>query len=562
MSIEVIDIGPQAGPQEQFVASDADITFYGGQAGAGKTAGLLLCAMQHIDNPRYGAVVFRRTEKQIRMEGAIWDESMNFFGLPGIDGTARTSKLEWDFPSGAGIGFRGCEHEKNVTDWQGAQIPFIGFDEVTHFTKNIFFYLITRNRSTCGVMSHVRATCNPIPVDDEVGGWVHKFLQWWIDPESGLAIEERSNVKRWFITRNDEWLWCDSKEECFEKYRVKELPLDHKKQIKPKSVTFIAAKLSDNPMMEEKDPEYRSNLEMQPEHIRQQLLEGNWNARPRAGTFFKVGMIKPAEAVPADLRLARGWDLAYTDGAGDWTVGIKLGEKDGVFYILDMARGQWETSYRDSVILQKAELDNESQYCPIRVPSDPAAGKAEGERLVRLLRPHTVTAVPVSGRGDKQVRAAGLSAQINAGNFRIVKAPWADGLLQRLDQFPTNGVPDDDVDSLAETFAELCKPRITAVVADSPRKKTATDEQSRFNALVPHSMRDYWEQLIANEPLAAEWKSVSTFLADVGKRPSEEHLVRPINENELLGPGNWFWGLPGDPIPELKPKRRIAAVGG
>jgi hypothetical protein len=36
-----IVIAPQEGPQEKFVASDADIVIYGGQAGGGKTFGLL-----------------------------------------------------------------------------------------------------------------------------------------------------------------------------------------------------------------------------------------------------------------------------------------------------------------------------------------------------------------------------------------------------------------------------------------------------------------------------------------------------------------------------------------
>ena len=41
-------IRPQAGPQEQFLASAADIAIYGGGAGGGKTFALLLEPLRHI----------------------------------------------------------------------------------------------------------------------------------------------------------------------------------------------------------------------------------------------------------------------------------------------------------------------------------------------------------------------------------------------------------------------------------------------------------------------------------------------------------------------------------
>ncbi|MGO8672480.1 MAG: hypothetical protein ACLQVD_14085 [Capsulimonadaceae bacterium] len=40
---------PQKGPQEDFLASKADIAVYGGSAGGGKTYGLLLDAVKSID---------------------------------------------------------------------------------------------------------------------------------------------------------------------------------------------------------------------------------------------------------------------------------------------------------------------------------------------------------------------------------------------------------------------------------------------------------------------------------------------------------------------------------
>jgi len=68
--------------------------------------------------------------------------------------------------SGAGrsagkIKFSHLQFETTVYDWQGAQITLICFDELTHFTAHQFFYMVSRNRSTCGVRPYIRATCNP-----------------------------------------------------------------------------------------------------------------------------------------------------------------------------------------------------------------------------------------------------------------------------------------------------------------------------------------------------------------------------------------------------------------
>jgi hypothetical protein len=72
-------IRPQPGPQEAFLASPADIVIYGGAAFGGKTFALLLEATRHSENPAFGAVIFRRTTKQVRTEGGLWDTSEELF---------------------------------------------------------------------------------------------------------------------------------------------------------------------------------------------------------------------------------------------------------------------------------------------------------------------------------------------------------------------------------------------------------------------------------------------------------------------------------------------------
>ncbi len=447
---------PHSGPQQQFIDTDAQIAIYGGQAGGGKTWALLAEAARYIHVPGYGAVIFRRTSPQITNEGGLWDESMAIY--PQLDGVPLHT-LDWVFSKTAGcpanIGFRHLQYETDKLAWQGTQIAMLGFDELTHFTESQFFYLLSRNRTTCGVTPYVRATTNPTCADDPIGGWVNRLIAWWIDQETGLAIPNRSGKVRYFIRRQGELIWGDTQDELLSRYGRADLGIHHKDQtVQPKSLTFIPAALSDNPTLIEKDPTYRANLEALPEIDRQRLAEGNWNAKVQSGLFFKVAQLEIVQALPAVLGCCRAWDLAATEGAGDWTVGVKLcRDRQKNFYIADIQRGQWECGYRDKVIRLTSDLDGS---CTIRIPQDPgAAGKSETQRLIKMLAGHDVKALSISK--SKEARARGFASQVNVGNVKLLAADWNNGLIQRLNAFPTRGIPDDEVDALADAFQALAE---------------------------------------------------------------------------------------------------------
>lgn len=141
---------------------------------------------------------------------------------------------------------------------------YLGFDELTHFTESQFFYLVSRNRSTCGIRPYIRATCNP-----DAGSWVATFIQWWIG-DDGLPIAERSGKLRYFVRDEEDSLtWGDSREELIERF-----PQYDASQIL--SVTFVPATLDDNPALTNKDPGYRAKLLAMPRIERLRLLGGNW----------------------------------------------------------------------------------------------------------------------------------------------------------------------------------------------------------------------------------------------------------------------------------------------
>ena len=223
----------------------------------------------------------------IRAEGGLWDASEKLYNH--IDGAhSRRTQLEWQFDSGVKIKFSHLEYEKNIYDWQGSEIPFIGFDELTHFTRKMFFYLLSRNRSTCGVKPYVRATCNPDP-----DSWVRDFIDWWIG-DDGFPIPERQGVVRYFTVDNDNYIWGSTMAECIKKSShiigalvdkatesAKERGIEAtiKAEDFVKSATFIGGSIYDNQELLKIDPGYLGNLNTQDEATKARLLGGNWNVK-------------------------------------------------------------------------------------------------------------------------------------------------------------------------------------------------------------------------------------------------------------------------------------------
>jgi hypothetical protein len=298
---------PQKGPQTKFMQSRADIAIYGGAAGGGKTWALLLQPIKHSANPEFSAVFFRRSTVQVRNPGALWDESFKLY--PGSGAEPFTATLEWKFPSGAKVKFAHLEYDKTVLEWQGAQLPLICFDELTHFTAAQFWSMTARNRSVGTVTPYIRATCNP-----DADSWVAELVAWWIDPETGLPIEDRSAQLRWFVRVGDRLEWAGAKTELE----------DQHPGLVPRSLTFVAASLKDNKALTSADPEYRAKLLALPRVERERLLYGNWKIRAAAGLLFNRAWCPVVDAAPAGLAVKRGWDLAATPKTEtndpDWTL--------------------------------------------------------------------------------------------------------------------------------------------------------------------------------------------------------------------------------------------------
>lgn len=464
-----IELRPQPGPQIAAHASSADVLVYGGAAGGGKTRYLVTEPLRHVGVFGFSAVIFRRVLTNAKKAGGLWDEMTEIYPL--FDGFPRTHESEWRFPRGSKINVGSIQYENTKLEWQGAQICYLAFDELSHFSESMFWYMFSRNRSKCGVRPYIRATTNPVPEEDEQAGWVNRLVSWWIDQDTGYPIPERSGVLRWFVRNAGDLVWSDTKEELTERF-----PCDCGRQLagedghdpgcryrSPKSFTFIGAKLSDNPALMRKDPDYEANLLNLPTVEQMRLYGGNWKVRAQAGMFFKIGNVPIIDAVPAGIvRWCRAWDLGASED-GDPTAGVKIGvTKDGRYVVADVRRGQWPPDERKSNILQIAALDGTS--VPIRFPQDPGQAAIDQKlNFGRMLAGHNFIFLPVIK--DKATRATALAAQVNVGNVSLVRGKWNASFLAELDAFTgESGGRDDQVDAASDGFNWLVRGEKSKVV--------------------------------------------------------------------------------------------------
>ena len=274
-----------------------------------------------------------------------------------------------------------------------------GFDELTQFPENQYLYLFSRLRrlAAAHVPIRMRAASNPGGVGH---GWVkQRFLE--------DVSQER---------------------------------------------LFVPARLADNPHLDQRG--YIASLNQLDPFTRAQLLEGSWEEY--SGGLFRREWFQVVDAAPAGLQKVRYWDLAATeDEPGkdpDWTAGVLLGRSDaGVFYVLDVLRTRSSPRSVQQLIEQTAAVDGPG--VTIAMEEEPgSSGKTVVEFYTRLLAGYVFSGDKVTG--DKVTRAQPLSSQAEAGNVKLVRAPWNRMLLEELAVFPF-GAHDDMVDGLSGAFAKL-----------------------------------------------------------------------------------------------------------
>ncbi len=182
-----------------------------------------------------------------------------------------------------------------------------------------------------------------------------------------------------------------------------------------------------------------------------------YQCRPSApeGDFFQRGWFEFVGAAPANCTWVRYWDKAGTTDDGDFTVGVLMGRSpDGFFYVDDVVRGQWSAHQREKTMKATAELDRSRGRDVLHVHEQEggSGGKDSAGTTTRNLAGFRVVAQ--RSTGDKTTRAEPFADQAEAGNVKIVRAPWNTGYINELTTFP-NGANDDQVDASSGAFNRL-----------------------------------------------------------------------------------------------------------
>ncbi len=176
---------------------------------------------------------------------------------------------------------------------------------------------------------------------------------------------------------------------------------------------------------------------------------------PRSGGMFQRKDFEVVQVVPAGARRCRAWDFAASQPKPgrqpDWTVGLRMAHRGGVFYVEDVVRGRWSPAQVETTLKNVTTQDGHGMV--VRLPEDPgAAGKADAATKIKLLAGFNVKTVRPTG--EKSVRAQPASAQVEAGNVKLVQGDWNAAFLDEVCSFPA-AQHDDQVDAFADALNEL-----------------------------------------------------------------------------------------------------------
>lgn len=448
---EALQYEPNPGPQSFFLALDCFEALYGGQAGGGKSDALLVDAARYISvgyGGAYSALLLRRTFPDL--EKSLIRRSHELY--PRLGGQYNEQKKTWVFPLGERIYFGHAEHERDVHSYQGAEFQYIGFDELTHFTRYQYTYLFSRLRSSRGVPLRLRAGTNP---GGEGHEWVFTRFGAWLDPDAGSRAEPNEIREIVFI---------DGEETVVEPGEAVALrvawdaatPAERaaRNMLLPHGRTFVPARLSDNPYLAS-DGNYERALDELDPVTRAQLKSGDWLKKPAAGEYFKRGWWKWLDATPADVvSRARYWDLAASL-TGDYAVGARVARmRSGLWVVEDVVRRRGTPGDVRALVRATAELDGRG--VPLWLEQDP--GQAGVDQIASYVA--DLAGWTVRGRRktvDKVTAAGPLSAQAQAGNVALVRGPWNAIFVEEYEEFP-DGKYDDQVDAGSGAFAVQVQP--------------------------------------------------------------------------------------------------------
>jgi predicted phage terminase large subunit-like protein len=426
-------IRPNSAKQELFLLTEQTEVFFGGAAGPGKSWGLLMSALQYADVPGYTAILFRPTLTEWHVSGLM---TLAQEWLAGTNAVWRGDTNTFYFPGGGRLIFGFAANVQDTFRYRSAVFQFIGWDELTSFTEDVYVRLYGRLRRPSkgsglaapdgtrlkDVPLRVRSASNP-------GGLGHDWVRSrFVNPETRYP-----------------------------------------------SAIFIPARLEDNPDMD--TAAYLRSLDYLPPSEKQRLLNGDWDVRDE-GELFQYQWFDIVDAWPEGVRSVRYWDLAGTEPSTansdpDYTVGVKLEiDREGNFIVRDVVRGRWSPGTVQEVVGNTARLDG--RLVPVVIEQDP--GQAGVDQVDRYKRDVLRGFIAKSKRptGDKFVRAQPVAAAAENGLLKVVNGKNIREFIDELVAFRPKAPHDDCVDALSGAHSFLAGATVRPLRAGVARGRLPT----------------------------------------------------------------------------------------
>ena len=319
---------PNPGVQELALQSNVYELLYGGSAGGGKSEFLLVDVLYQINNPKYRAILFRKSFPELERSLILRSREM----YPALGAKYNEQKKRWTFPSGAQIEFGYLDNDRAVYMYQSAEYAYIGFDEATHFTAFQVEYMKSRNRCP-----------------DKT---VKKFIRYGSNP---------GNLGHVYFKKR----FIDGKIP-FEVY------IDQKTGL---TYQFIPAKVYDNKILMDNDPDYVKRLEGLPDKEKKMLLHGSWDVFE--GQYFDCW--NPEIHIIPPFQIPESWEKFIALDYGQKqpsAVGFFAIDYDGKLY---MYKEIWGTGYTYKTLAEKIRDNVRAEDNISYLVTDPAIYSMHGE---------------------------------------------------------------------------------------------------------------------------------------------------------------------------------------
>ena len=367
---------PNPGPQTEALASKADILFYGGAAGGGKTDLVVGAALTRHKR----SIIFRRESTQAT---AIADRIAEL--LKTRSGYNSQTGI-WRIPnSNQQIEIGSCPNPGDEMRYQGRPHDLLAFDEAAHFLASQPKFLFTWNRTTDPDqrVRTILASNPPTPTNqrrDANGLWLMEMFGPWLDPDNPHHAAPGELL--WYLTYGGkEKLLTEDADIQQAEYG---LPfLIEGEPLYAKSRTFIPAKVQDNPFL--LGTGYLAQLQSLEEPLRSQMLYGD---------FTLALSTNPAQVIPTQWVKDAMRRYKEAEASGELRA---LREKPMTGIGVDAVRGG-----RDNMVISTRHrwlVDKLHKIPGINITNGPqAAGQVLG-----VLRDNPTVVVDVIGIGSSVV---------------------------------------------------------------------------------------------------------------------------------------------------------------